>query len=199
MAKNRFLLVIVLSVLTVCAAAQSETTEGKKPFNFMVKGGVSAVCEEDFYYYSTYGIGANVAGYVEMPMSKKNDRWKVSLGLKLNNKNLNGGNFDANMLFLDVPLLFSYDFYLRENTDLRLSFGLYYERYMSGKVRATEIAGGMRPSTDASGLVYLKHNGGLTVGLGFMFKDFYFGADMDVNYFYEDFMFVTSASVGYRF
>lgn len=96
---------------------ESAAVEGKKPFLFMVRGGVSAVCAEPFYDGNVCGIGAN--RYVKMPMSKKNDNWKISLGLKLNNKKLNDCSFDANVLFLDVPVLFSYDFNIRKQTDLR--------------------------------------------------------------------------------
>lgn len=199
MSKLKFIAASLFFVCTLGVYAQESSIEGKKPFRFMVRGGVGAVCSESFYDGSVCGIGTNLAGYVEMPMSKKNDNWKISLGLKLNNKNWNDSNFDANVLFLDVPVLFSYDFNIRKQTDLRLSFGLYYERYMGGKVYDNDIVNGMRASASAEDIARPHNNAGLTLGLGFLFKDFYFGADLDTNYGYEGVVFVTSATVGYRF
>lgn len=239
MKKNTLLVWIILLLGSIGCFAQ-ENREKKIPVNINFRAGVGAV-SSDIIGYDGYGAGANIAGYVELPLSKRYSGWNVNLGLKLNYKNLSNqreysigindrqANIywtqEANMLFLDVPVIFSYDFTVNERSTFRLGFGAFYSRYVTGCTKVLETGesypanltvGGVpisdpsasnplestRPYYVVDSFVPFINNAGLIFGVGFYVNDFYIGAEYEMLYNGEtqpDFRTTFTATAGYRF
>ena len=114
----------------------------------------------------------------EFTLSKKYKGWKFNIGPRVNNKNFtwdNDDNINVSLLFIDIPLLFSYDFDLGTNNTFRLELGPYYSQYIAGAIFIDnkKIAGAFNNG------YYSPFNAGLIVGGGFWHNDFYIGADFD--------------------
>lgn len=226
MRKFRVVAVSLLMVLSVVAFAQDETREGGHWFvpRFNVRVGLGGIMSE------STGFADNIGGYVEMPLSAKYDNWKVNVGMKLSNRNLlvNAGYYVGGLtnddysdtwtyavreLFIEVPVIFSYDFRIAPSNDLRLSFGLYYSRYVTGDVKVSKLderysamgvimtGDGATEKYNHDSFVRYKHSGGAILGIGYYFKDFYFGADFEMSYAWNRDCFGSGlyATFGYRF
>lgn len=228
MKRTSLVLAFLLSVFTLNIYAQGqEESDGARPrFNIRIGlGGVSSVPRVDG---EQSGFAANLGGYVELPMSKNRDNWKVNLGVRFSNRNLAAmygheytynadgvshlWHYDVRELFIEVPVVFSYDFHVSANSDFRLSFGAFYSRYVAGDVKLRET--GERFNADdkiysqvngeyiRDAFVPWENNGGVILGLGYYFKDFYFGAEYEMTYAAWDsnnFGCGLYATMGYRF
>lgn len=206
MTKSRFIVASLFLAFALCAFAQGESPAKEHKFvpRFNLRVGLGGVLLDADHTGFTDNIGA----YVEMPMSKKHPGWKVNLGLRLDNVNMlvDAGHYYSGVndksshswyygvreLFLEVPVIFSYDFHIAPQGDLRLGFGLFYSRYITGDVKISAtgekfaahsgIMSTVNEDYNHGPFVYNYHSGGVILELGYYFKDFYFGAEYDMTY-----------------
>lgn len=225
MTKLRTATVLSFLVLALCVSAQGESLVKESWFTprFNVRVGLGGALME----HEKPGFAASVGGSVEMPMSKKYDGWKVNIGMRLFNVNpkVDGGifyygsdekdlswSYDVRELLLEVPVVFSYDFHVAKQGDLRLGFGVFYSRYITGDTKLSATGekfaahGGILSAEngvyDHDSFVQNFYNGGLIVELGYYFKDFYFGAEYKMAYgawIADHFGRSLNATFGYRF
>ena len=168
-------IILFCSFILFCNTTFSQALEIKEKIKFNLKGGFggnySIACGQ-------FGLTENIGAYTEFTLSKKYKGWKFNIGPRVNNKNFtwdNDDNINVSLLFIDIPLLFSYDFDLGTNNTFRLELGPYYSQYIAGAIFIDnkKIAGAFNNG------YYSPFNAGLIVGGGFWHNDFYIGADFD--------------------
>lgn len=145
-------------------------------------------------------------------MSKRYPGWTFSTGVRLANQNLSFGAAEIEfpdgslvdmslsnvLLFLQVPVVFGYDFRFGEKQALRLDFGLFYQRYLYG---ANYIGGQFAGAMEYYD--YPMHdNVGWNSGIRYYVNDFFIGLDLNLLFDWAfDFAAYNSlsATIGYRF
>ena len=121
-------------------------------------------------------------------------------------------NMKHNMFFINVPVVFSYDFNIASNALLRLGFGVQYQQYLGGK-SFCELDGettsflpteshNLKNGSLYGQLLGMYSNAGGLLQLGFLINDVYVGVTYDA--FFEGFgnwgyVGTVGARVGYRF
>jgi hypothetical protein len=164
---------IVLIAITFLSYSNINAQNESK-IRFHLRGGLggnySIACGD-------FGVNANIGGYTEFALSEKHKGWKLNIGTRLNNKNFAWINTNTNvsLLFLDIPLLFAYDFSINSQKNIRLEFGPYYSQYIAGALfsQGTNIGSAFYKG------YYTPCNVGIMLGGGIWHNDFYFGANLD--------------------
>lgn len=190
-------IILFLSLFLFCNAIFSQTLETRENVKFNLRGGFggnySIACAE-------FGLNENIGAYTEFNLSKKYKGWKFNIGPRLNNRNfawVNDANINVSLLFIDIPLLFSYDFTLDTKHAFRLEIGPYYSQYITGAM----FANNKKVASAFYNGYYSPFNVGIIAGGGFWHGDFYIGADFDFIWDWagEDAFPTFYMTAGYRF
>ncbi len=185
------------ALLLSCSFIFAQTSETKEKIRFNLRcgfgGNYSIACAE-------FGLTENIGAYTEINLSEKYKGWKFNIGPKLNNRNYawtNDANINVSLLFIDIPLLFSYDFSLDAKNVFRLEVGPYYSQYISGAI----FVNNKNIATGYCNGYCSPFNVGLIIGGGFWHGDFYIGSDFDFIWDWagEDAFPTFYMTAGYRF
>lgn len=193
--KKLFLILFVIAFCCNYIVAQEEKTE-KAPMKMNIKGGIGS---SNLYLGLAGGLNLNLGVSAELPMTKSG-KWNTNLGLRISNDHffdyygINSSDFNFTSLRLDIPIIFSYDLNIYNNSALRFNFGVYYSKLL--------LQSEYNISQNEYNDIYIQapHNAGLELGLAFCLKKFYIA--LDYNILCDPsllFIGTTRASIGYRF
>ena len=113
-------LFLILFVIAFCCnyiVAQEEKTE-KAPMKMNIKGGIGS---SNLYLGLAGGLNLNLGVSAELPMTKSG-KWNTNLGLRISNDHIfdyygiNSSDFNFTSLRLDIPIIFSYDLNIYNNS-----------------------------------------------------------------------------------
>lgn len=188
-------IILFLSLILFSNTIFSQTLETKEKIRFNLRcgfgGNYSIACAE-------FGLTENIGAYTEINLSEKYKGWKFNIGPRLNNRNfILADAVNASLLFIDIPLLFSYDFSLDTKNTFRLEIGPYYSQYITGAI----FANNQKIASAYYNAYYSPFNIGLIIGGGFWHGDFYIGSDFDFIWDWagEDAFPTFYITTGYRF
>ena len=190
----KYFRIIFIAIIILCYNHANAQNEQKIKFN--LRGGLGSNYSIAVY---NFGVNANIGGYTEFALNEKYKGWKFNVGTRLSNKNFAWKNTNTNvsLLFIDIPLLFSYDFDLNPQNAIRLEFGPYYSQYVAGAL----FSEGVNMGSAFHKGYYTPCNVGFMLGGGIWHKDFYIGANLDFIYDLagEDAFPAFYMTAGYRF
>ena len=201
---NRQNFFFLVALLFMCNTLFAQSSEGYpvelKPWNppmkINIKGGIGS---SSLYLGMVGGVNVNLGFAAELPITKSG-KWNTNLGLRISNDHffdyygVNSSDLGFTTLRLDVPIIFSYDVNIYNNSALRFNFGIYYSKLL--------LQSEYKISEKEYNDIYIQapHNAGLELGLAFCLKKFYIA--LDYNILCDPsllFIGTTRASIGYRY
>lgn len=218
--KKIFSLLLVISIVTFGVHANEKESLKVRGLIHASVGGINSV------NFTVPGVSGAIGGSVEVPLNAS-AKWNVNVGLDFNYKYVTDqyvsisdavaennwtANMKHNMFFINVPVVFSYDFNIASNALLRLGFGVQYQQYLGGK-SFCELDGettsflpteshNLKNGSRYGQLLGMYSNAGGLLQLGFLINDVYVGVTYDA--FFEGlgnwgYVGTVGARVGYRF
>ena len=193
--KKLFLILFAIAFCCNYIVAQEEKIE-KAPMKMNIKGGIGS---SNLYLGLAGGLNLNLGVSAELPMTKSG-KWNTNLGLRISNDHffdyygVNSSDLGFTTLRLDVPIIFSYDVNIYNNSALRFNFGVYYSKLL--------LQSEYNISQNEYNDIYIQapHNAGLELGLAFCLKKFYIALDYNI-LCVPSLLFIgtTRASIRYRY
>lgn len=209
---KRTILLLIAAFFSLSGALATEADKGalsteadkevkpvinKQRVRLNLRAGVGAFVDMGAFYT---GISENLACMIEIPISKKHTGWKLNTGIKFINKNMAIETARASMFMFQLPIVFSYDFRMSDRDNLRLNFGVFYEQYLDGGIyEANELI-----DNPIETILNLPYYPGITIGLNYYYRNFFFGIDLDMMFDYGEASLIMyrgtpMATFGYRF
>lgn len=169
-------------------------------FNLRLDAGVAHTYTIDLIPEN--GFTSALTGSIELPLNKKGN-WNVNIGARFSEYTYYNGSVvntfpSRDMWYFDIPVVFSYDFKVNQNSKFRLGVGLFYSQVIAERFHEN----GNDLSYVKASDILTTHNVGPKVDFGFLYKNFYFGGAYEcLVQFYDggDFITFVRASIGYRF